>query len=122
MVIRMTERAISDEDLDKLVRLIEEATTAFLNGDMERYLELTSHATGFTLANPFGGAPLQYEDRSESIREAAGFFQGSGTLLVALLANLRRLALLFGLLGFLCSLRSLLFCESGLFRSTTLCE
>ena len=53
---------------------------------------------------------------------AAGFFQGSGTLLVALLANLRRLAFLFGLLGFLCSLRSLLLCKSGFFRSTTLCE
>ena len=37
----MTERAISDAELDTLVRLTEEATTAFLNGDMERYLELT---------------------------------------------------------------------------------
>ena len=72
----MTERAIPDEELDALVRLTEEATTAFLNGDMERYLELTPHASGFTLMNPFGGPPDQYEDRSESIRAAADFFQG----------------------------------------------
>ena len=72
----MTTGAISDEELDALVRRTEEATTAFLNGDMERYLELTPHAAGFTLANPFGGTPLQYEDRSESIRAAAEFFQG----------------------------------------------
>jgi ketosteroid isomerase-like protein len=72
----MTKRAIPDEELDALVRLTEEATTAFLNGDMERYLELTPHASGFTLMNPFGGSPDRYEDRSESIREAAGFFQG----------------------------------------------
>ena len=72
----MLNRAISDDELGALVRLTEEATTAFLNGDMERYLELTPHAAGFTLANPFGGEPLQYEDRSESIRAAADFFQG----------------------------------------------
>jgi ketosteroid isomerase-like protein len=72
----MTERAISDKELESLVRLTEEATTAFLCGDMERYLELTPHASGFTLMNPFGGPPDRYEDRSESIRAAAEFFQG----------------------------------------------
>jgi hypothetical protein len=40
-------RAIPDEELDALVRPTEDATTAFINGDMERYLELTPHASGF---------------------------------------------------------------------------
>ena len=49
---------------------------AWIRGDMERYLELTAHVEGFTLMHPFGGAARRYEDRSESIREAAGFFRG----------------------------------------------
>ena len=43
---------------------------------MDRYLELTPHASGYSLANPFGGAPQTYEDRAESIRAAADFFEG----------------------------------------------
>ena len=68
--------ALSQEELDALVRRTEEATKAFLDGDMDRYLELTPHARGYTLMNPFGGPPDQYEDRSESIRAAADFFNG----------------------------------------------
>jgi ketosteroid isomerase-like protein len=72
----MTERTISDDELAELVRRTEEATTAFMRGDMERYIELTPHARGFTLMNPFGGPPARYEDRTESLREAAGYFEG----------------------------------------------
>lgn len=72
----MGEDRIPDAELDELMRTTEEATTAFMNGDMDRYLELTPHAPGFTLANPFGGSPVRYEDRTESIKAAAGFFEG----------------------------------------------
>jgi ketosteroid isomerase-like protein len=72
----MAEGRITDSELADLVRKTEEATTAFMRGDMDRYLELTPHVTGFTLMNPFGGEPLQYEDRSESLREAAEYFSG----------------------------------------------
>ena len=65
---------ISDAELEELVERTEEATAAFMRGEMDRYLELTPHVRGFTLMNPFGGAPAQYEDRVESIREAADFF------------------------------------------------
>ena len=41
----------------------ERATTAWMRGDIEGYLDLTSHAHGFTLAAPDGGPPRQYEDR-----------------------------------------------------------
>ena len=44
----MADDKISDEELAELVRRTEEATTAFMRGDMDRY-----------------------EDRSESLREAA---------------------------------------------------
>jgi ketosteroid isomerase-like protein len=76
MIPVMAGERISDEELAELIRLTEEATTAFLRGDMERYLELTRHVRGFTLTHPFGGEPASYEDRTESIREAADFFQG----------------------------------------------
>ena len=64
----MTDGTISQEELAKLVRRTEEATSAFMRGEMDRYLALTPHARGFTLMNPFGGAPKRYEDRTESLR------------------------------------------------------
>jgi ketosteroid isomerase-like protein len=72
----MTDERITDEELAELVRRTEDATSAWMRGDMERYLTLTSHIQGFTLMNPFGGAPARYEERTESIRAAAGYFQG----------------------------------------------
>jgi ketosteroid isomerase-like protein len=64
------------EDIDELVRRTEEAAAALIRGDIDRYLELTDHAPGYTLMNPFGGPAVQYEDRAESVRESAGYFQG----------------------------------------------
>jgi hypothetical protein len=72
----MGEQRITEAELEELVRRTEEATTAFMCGEMDRYLELTPHASGFSLANPFGGAPQVYDDRGESIRAAADFFEG----------------------------------------------
>jgi ketosteroid isomerase-like protein len=71
----MTQAHISDEELAELVRRTEEATTAFMRGDMETYLRLTSHAPGYTLMNPFGGAPTRYEDRRPSLMAAASYFR-----------------------------------------------
>jgi ketosteroid isomerase-like protein len=71
----MAEGTISDEELAELVRRTGEATSAFMRGDMDRYLALTPHARGFTLMNPFGGPPARYEDRSESLRAAASYFK-----------------------------------------------
>jgi len=72
----MSKEKISDEELAELVRRTEEATTLFLRGEMDAYLELTPHMSGYTLMNPFGGPPQQYEDRSESLRAAADYFKG----------------------------------------------
>ena len=70
----MTDERITAEELAELVRRTEEATAAWIRGDMDRYLALTDHARGFTVMNPFGGAPARYDDRSESIRAAASYF------------------------------------------------
>jgi ketosteroid isomerase-like protein len=80
----MAEGTISDEGLSELLRRTEEATSAFMRGDMDRYLALTPHARGFTLMNPFGGPPARYEDRAESLRAAASYFKaGEAKLEVA---------------------------------------
>ena len=73
----------SEAELAELVERTEEATTAFMRGDMDRYLALTPHARGFTLMNPFGGTPNAYDDRSESLREAADYFKGGEAKLEA---------------------------------------
>jgi ketosteroid isomerase-like protein len=72
----MTDERISDEELAELVRDTEEATSAWMRGDMDRYVALTPHIQGYTLMHPFGGAPVRYEDRAESIKAAAGYFRG----------------------------------------------
>jgi ketosteroid isomerase-like protein len=72
----MTDGRITDEELAELVQRTEDATGAFMRGDMEHYIRLTPHARGFTLMNPFGGAPVRYDDRSESLRAAASYFAG----------------------------------------------
>ncbi len=45
----MAHGSITDEELAELIRRTGEATSAFIRGDMSRYLELTPHARGFTL-------------------------------------------------------------------------
>ena len=72
----MARGSIADEEFAELVRRTEEATSAFMRGEMDVYLALTSHAPGFTLMNPFGGAPTRYDDRRESLLAAASYFKG----------------------------------------------
>jgi len=71
----MAHGGITDEELADLIRRTEEATLAFMRGDMSRYLELTPHARGFTLMNPFGGVPTRYDNRAESLAKAASYFK-----------------------------------------------
>jgi ketosteroid isomerase-like protein len=72
----MAHGTITKEELADLVRRTEEATSAFIRGEMRRYLELTPHAPGFTLMNPFGGLPTRYDNRAESLEKVAGYFAG----------------------------------------------
>jgi ketosteroid isomerase-like protein len=83
----MTDRTITDEELAELRRRTEEATSAFMRGDMDRYLALTPHARGFTLMNPFGGAPTRYEDRTVSLKESASYFKAGDAKIELLQAH-----------------------------------
>jgi ketosteroid isomerase-like protein len=71
----MTDGSITDEELADLVRRTEDATSAYMRGDMDHYLALTRHARGYTLMDPLGGAPARYEDRAESVKASASYFK-----------------------------------------------
>ena len=72
----MPDEGITDEELAELVERTEEATSAYIRGDMDRYLAITQHARGYTLMNPLGGAAARYDDRAESVKASADFFEG----------------------------------------------
>ncbi len=60
----MTSTGRDDESgVAELIEQTAEAADAWMRGDIDRYLDLTHHAPGFTLTAPNGGAPVQFADR-----------------------------------------------------------
>jgi ketosteroid isomerase-like protein len=59
-----------DDDLGvaELIGQTAEAADAWMRGDMDRYLDLTHHASGFTLTAPTGGASSQHPDRGSELK------------------------------------------------------
>jgi ketosteroid isomerase-like protein len=66
----MTHRAITDEELAKLVERVREATGALMQGDVRRYLDLVNHAPDYTLMPPTGGPTRRGFDSSPASVEA----------------------------------------------------
>jgi ketosteroid isomerase-like protein len=54
----------TDQDLTEFVRRAEEAAAAFMQGDVDRYLDLVHHADGFTLLPPNGGPASRHPNRA----------------------------------------------------------
>jgi ketosteroid isomerase-like protein len=72
----MAEGRITDEELAELIRRTAEAASAFMRGDMRRYLSLITHADDYTLMAPFGGAPTRGFDLSnERLAEMERYFR-----------------------------------------------
>jgi len=72
----MSHAEITDDDIDELVRLNQDAASAIIRGDMKRYLELIHHADDYTLMPPSGGETRRGFDRSEeNVAEMARFFR-----------------------------------------------
>jgi len=78
----MAEAHVTEAQLDELVELVTEATSAFIGGRMQRYFELVNHADDFTLMGPFGGDTSRDSENSEAqIAEMQRFFKrGEATL------------------------------------------
>ncbi len=64
-----------------------EANEALINGDVDGYLELITHADDYTLMTPFGGAPSRgFVDTPERRAALARFFR-SGTSTIEQVAS-----------------------------------
>jgi ketosteroid isomerase-like protein len=60
----MAEGTITDEELAEVIQRTAEAASAFIRGDMSRYLSLITHTDDYTLMAPFGGTPTRGFDLS----------------------------------------------------------
>jgi ketosteroid isomerase-like protein len=72
----MAQRNVTNEELAELIRHTAEAASAYMRGDIHRYLTLIKHADDYTLMAPFGGEPTHGFDASpERLEATARFFQ-----------------------------------------------
>ncbi len=60
---------ITDQKLTEFVRRTEEAAAAWVQGDMDGYLDRVHHANGFTLLAPLGGPPSRHQERAAEFKE-----------------------------------------------------
>jgi ketosteroid isomerase-like protein len=72
----MAHGSITDKELTGLIQRTAEANSAFMRGDMSRYLTLITHADDYTLMAPFGGAPKRgFDVSSERLAELTRYFK-----------------------------------------------
>jgi ketosteroid isomerase-like protein len=75
----MGQDKVTDQELAGLVGRMAEAASAFIRGDMRRYLELIHHAEDYTLMAPLGGEPRRgFDESDEAVEALAEFFRGEG--------------------------------------------
>ena len=75
----MADDRVTQADLDDLLRITAESATAFIRGDMRRYLELIHHSDDYTLMPPTGGPTRHGSDTSrETVEALEEFFAGDG--------------------------------------------
>ena len=73
----MAHDPVYDEDVAEIAQLTAEAASAYIRGDIRRYLTFIRHADDYTLLPPLGGEPRRGFDSSDEALEAtARFFQG----------------------------------------------
>ena len=73
----MAHDPVHDEDVAEIARLTAEAASAYIRGDIRRYLTVIRHADDYTLLPPLGGEPRRgFDSSDEALEAAAGFFHG----------------------------------------------
>ncbi len=72
----MANDPVLDADVDALTEIMAEAASAFIRGDMRRYVALMRHADDYTLMPPTGGdASRGFEMTDEWLAEMEAFFK-----------------------------------------------
>lgn len=72
-----TRGTIADTDLADLIHRTADAASAFIRGDIERYLSLIVHSADYTLMAPLGGAPTRgFDHAPEHLARLKRTFRG----------------------------------------------
>jgi ketosteroid isomerase-like protein len=72
----MANDPVLDADVDALTEMMADAASAFIRGDMRRYVGLMRHADDYTLMAPTGGdASRGFEMTDEWLAEMEAFFK-----------------------------------------------
>ena len=66
----MTTTNVTEQEVADLFASVAEAASAFINGDMRRYVELIKHGDDYTLMAPFGGETRRGFDDSDEALDA----------------------------------------------------
>ena len=72
----MGQRNVTDGDVTELVRSVAEATSAYIQGDIQRYLTLIKHGDDYTLMGPYGGEPRRGFDVEQALESTPKMFRG----------------------------------------------
>ena len=72
----MGHRNVTDGDVTELVRSVAEATSAYIQGDIQRYLTLIKHGDDYTLMAPYGGEPRRGFDVEQALESTPKMFRG----------------------------------------------
>ena len=67
---------ITDGDVAELVRRTADAASAYIRGDIHRYLTLIKHGDNYTLMAPYGGEPRRGFNLEETLETTPKMFRG----------------------------------------------
>lgn len=75
----MADDTPSEKEVAELVQRVREGASAFIRGDMRRYVALIPHSADYTLIQPLGGEPRRVPPFSDEDLDAmADYFGGPG--------------------------------------------
>lgn len=74
----MVQGNVTEADVAELVRHTAEAASAYIRGDIHRYLTLIKHGDDYTLMPPYGGEPRCGFDAEEALETTPRMFRGGG--------------------------------------------
>ena len=71
----MVEQNVTGADVTELVRSTAEAASAYIRGDIRKYLTLIKHGDDYTLMPPYGGEPRRGFDAEEVLENTPKMFR-----------------------------------------------